>query len=302
MTNRYLIGLAGCLVIVGASYIALNRVEGQPKISDLDLAIWVYVQFFLSTAFIYVFSIVLWRFFARQFGIRKDLGIAFIDMGLFAVGKYFPGKIWGIFARGACDGADKITITRTNVLVSTAEQIYCLGVGVLVGTALALISLPDIGGALASIVVISVLALCVLMQRLGVWILDISNKFRLPATFISMTNRLILANGYIGLWLLTSLPLIILIGSSHTLNLSEAAALMAAFTCAMIAGWIAVFAPGGIGIREASFVLLAPAWLTWQEAVFWITLHRMLFTLFDLCFGVITVGIATFRYRLSLSS
>ena len=292
--------LAGCLVV-------LTRVEGLPSLRDANFSSIVLLQFFTAVSAIYAFSVFLWTRFYALFGESRGSQDAFIDMGLIAVGKYLPGKIWGILFRGAVNH-DGIALKKHRVVISAAEQAYSLLVGLLLVVFLVLSSYAQLSTGITLILAVATLMLCALGLKvlfMAISVISSMPRFGMEQTLSPdgpvLLRSLALAFGYVLLWVLTAIPLLILILNSQSLQLQQLVSITAAFLGAMIAGWLAIFAPGGIGIRETAFVYLAPGFFTWQDGLFWITLHRTLFTLFDLVYGAVTLSIVAYRTKMAVA-
>ena len=99
--RKYIFALAISSFIVIACLVVTYRLCDKFSVEFKDLNSSTYVSFFVSVAFIYFVSFYLWTRFSLLFGQARDTHDAFIDTGLLAIGKYMPGKFWGIIARGA---------------------------------------------------------------------------------------------------------------------------------------------------------------------------------------------------------
>lgn len=274
----------------------LTRVEGLPSIADANLSLMIVSLFFLSVTAIYFVSFVLWRKFYGLFGCTRISRDAFVDTGLIAIGKYVPGKIWGLLFRGALS-KDTVTFNKTRIAISGFELIYTLVIGLLLVGFLGVITLPGINLIKSVILGMTIFTVSISLLPLASRWLSHSTFFSLQFDAPSLTANLQLCIGYFLMWLMSAVPIVILIASNQALTVTQLSAVGAAFLGSMIVGWIALFAPGGIGVRESVFVLLAPSFLTWQEGLFWIALHRTLFTAFDLVYGVIAISTLAYRTR-----
>lgn len=302
--KKILLGALVSLAILAACLIVLTRVEGMPSLAESNLSLVVLLAFFAAVSAIYAFSVFLWTRFYALFGENRGSQDAFIDMGLIAIGKYLPGKIWGILFRGAVN-QDGVSLKKHRVVISAAEQGYSLFVGLLLVGFLVLSNYAQLSTSNMFLLAVVMLVLCALgLKALFMTISVISSipRFGINQTLSPvgpvLLRSIALAIGYICLWVLTAVPLLILILNNQSLQLQQLVSITAAFLAAMIAGWLAIFAPGGIGIRETAFVYLAPEFFTWQDGLFWITLHRTLFTLFDLAYGAATLLIIAYRTKM----
>ena len=291
--SKYIFALAISFFIVIACLVVTYRLCDKFSVEFKDLSSSTYVSFFVSVAFIYFVSFYLWTRFSLLFGQARDTHDAFIDTGLLAIGKYIPGKFWGIIARGAIL-KDGVKISRKQVSVSIIEQAFTLGCGVLLvsilftSTNFKLVKeywLPALGISLLLIVFIAI-----------AWRWT-SRNFNL--TNVANINWKIFwfTIGYMSMWLISAAPLIILMTAKSQMSVLEIINASSAFISAMISGWLAVFTPGGLGIREAVFSYISPNSLTWQQGLFWITLHRGLYALFDLAYGSLTLALIALRHK-----
>lgn len=291
--RKYIFALAISFFIVIACLVVTYRLSDKFSVEFKDLSSSTYVSFFASVAFIYFVSFYLWTRFSLLFGQARDTHDAFIDTGLLAIGKYIPGKFWGIIARGAIL-KDGVKISRKQVSVSIIEQAFTLGCGVLLvsilftSTNFKLVKeywLPALGISLLLIVFIAI-----------AWRWT-SRNFNLTNVANINWNIFWFTIGYMSMWLISAAPLIILMTAKSQMSVLEIINASSAFISAMISGWLAVFTPGGLGIREAVFSYISPNSLTWQQGLFWITLHRGLYALFDLAYGSLTLALIALRHK-----
>ena len=295
-TKRYLLSWSAAIAVLGLSLLTLWQIKRTSHVQYPDLHPGTYGLFFLSVATIYALSLFLWCFFFALFGQRRNRKDAFIDMGFIAIGKYVPGKIWGLLLRGSIE-QQQIKLDKNKAAISVMEQIFslCLGV-ILVALLLSfrhyLDHLPVFVFCFFCTAGISVSVL-----PIASWCTSRIKQLSIQLLLPPAAERFFLGLGYALLWTLSAVPILILMQASISLETGELLSIAAAFLASMIVGWLAIFAPGGIGVRESIFVLLAPDFLSWQEALYWIALHRGLFTLFDAVYGSICLGMLAVRNR-----
>lgn len=268
--------------------VAVSALSGSAEMDIVSFPVETLILFYGFVALIYAASAILWQLFSStsESAARRTAKEAVLDTGLIAIGKYVPGKIWGIFARGAISRGG-ISMSKSSIAVSSFEQAYILVLGVFLAASLMLFQ----GISLLSAWIL----LPVLMAIICAPTLLRKYKDRWPALTLipkfSAGKATLLVIGYLILWILTSMPVLTLLASQHDLTIAQVIDVVTAFTGAMLAGWIALFAPGGVGIREAAFATAAPEWLSWQQGLFWIATHRFLYTFFDIVFGGISLFI-----------
>ncbi|ASJ75867.1 hypothetical protein [Granulosicoccus antarcticus] len=294
--KKYLWAFCLSLLITTLCLILIYQLDKNSTVEHKSLPVNTYALFFLSVALIYGLSTILWKYFYSLFGRQRSSQDAFLDMGLIAIGKYLPGKIWGIALRGSFD-QNQLKLDKGRILVSGLEQAFSLVMGILIVSALALSTRWTFGWIFGSICVISAYFLALLLLPFLKFILSRIKRIQTDLTMPSVGCRMLLGIGYTLLWLISAAPIVILMQSSLTLSTTELISIAAAFLGSMIAGWLALFAPGGIGVRESVFVILAPDFLSWDEGLYWIALHRGLFTLFDAFFGLLVLSLIAARAR-----
>ena len=62
-------------------------------------------------------------------------------------------------------------------------------------------------------------------------------------------------------------------------------AITGAFSISWVAGYVAFFAPGGIGVREYLLAILLGAYFTGSEVAIYATVHRLIWVLVEVAFG-----------------
>ncbi|HEX5631862.1 MAG TPA: lysylphosphatidylglycerol synthase domain-containing protein [Gemmatimonadales bacterium] len=230
----------------------------------------------------YAVLIATWRLLVERWGGRLRLGEAAAIWTVSSLGKYVPGKVWAIagmalLARRA--GVPPWIATGAAVL----NQVLSIAAGVLVvaftGASLLEARYPWVRGAmwaLSALVVAGVVALSspALVRRLlraaGVEAGDTMGP-PLPALLAAAAANVLAWLGYgVALWLLarglTDVPL-------------PLGAATGAFAASYIMGFLALFAPAGLGVRESVFVLMLDRATGTPAAVALAVASRLLLTL-----------------------
>lgn len=95
-----------------------------------------------------------------------------------------------------------------------------------------------------------------------------------------------------GLVLLEQIGIWVLFGLSFWLVFPPQAGFLmpvvGAFSLSWVAGYVAFFAPGGIGIREALLTILLGGFFASQEVAVYATIHRVLWVLMEIVVGTIS--------------
>lgn len=255
---QWLLGIA----IVGFAARSLVRNWDQLRAQPLDWSVepgWLILSA-VVVWLMYGLLIAAWRIMLTGWGRGLDFWSAARIWTVSSLGKYLPGKVWAVagmavMAQRAGVGAGPATGSAVIL------QVLAIGTGAAVAALTGWSSLraayPGAEGGLAVLLVVSVLAVAALLRPDSVRrIVRIAG----PEATISLTPPVgavafgIAANtiawlGYgVALWLLARglLP-------AAGLGLLPA---IAVFTASYVAGFLALFAPGGIGVREGVFILM----------------------------------------------
>ena len=256
---QWLLGLA----IIGFAVRSLVRNWDELKAQPLDWSIdpgWLILSA-VVVWLMYGVLIAAWRMMLTAWGRGLDFWSAARLWTVSSLGKYLPGKVWAVagmavMAQRAGVGAGPATASAVIL------QVLAIGTGAAVAALTGWSSLrsayPGAEGGLAALLVLSLVAAGVLL-----WPESVRKVVRMAApdaavgsltppagaVAFGLAANTIAWLGYgVALWLLARglLP-----GSG--LGLLRA---IAVFTASYLAGFLALFAPGGIGVREGVFILM----------------------------------------------
>ena len=208
----------------------------------------------------YAALIVAWRTMLAGWGQRLDGWTSARIWTVSSLGKYLPGKVWAV--AGMALMAQRAGIAPWAATGSAVVlQVLAIGTGAavagLTGRAAIEAAHPGSGVALGLLVAAAVAGVALLLwppflRRLLRLAAPGADAQRTPAAtgiVIGIAANLIAWVGYgAALWLLARglLP-----GVGLRLSLA-----IAVFTASYLAGFLALFAPGGIGVREGLFILM----------------------------------------------
>ncbi len=276
------------LLIIGFATRALVRnwdaLRSQPLAWKIDPA-WIV----LSAACVwlmYALLIVAWRTMLAAWGQPLEAWTAARIWTVSSLGKYLPGKVWAIAGMALMAqqaGVAAWAATGSAVIL----QVLAIGTGAAVAGLTGVGALesahPGTRAALVSLIAASVAGIALLL-----WPPMLGRMLRLaapgsesrPAPAAGAIILGIVANsvawvGYgAALWLLARgvLP-------EAPLDLSRA---IAVFTASYLAGFLALFAPGGLGVREGVFILMLQGPLGIGAATGLAVASRLLLTVTEL--------------------
>jgi len=232
-------------------------------------------------------SAEVWRRMVRMVtGTRVGYAEAYMQMTAVAVGKYFPGKIWGFIARIGQLQREKVAAHLT-VTSSVIEQILVMAGGGIVITASGFFVFPNYQAlilVLGSLIVAGLVFVSYNVPTIVRWLgrrhvqVEVSGD-----NAFGPLQLLMFSLAYAALWLISGIILSIIYYSAFDAGFSMqgVAVIVLANTIGFIAGFLAVFAPGGLGVREATTVLVLAPFLPVRELIVATIALRALIVLFD---------------------
>ena len=289
--KRLAIAFVSAIVFVGLVYAALTLagLYAEQNISDdiarlnLPLILALSIALFLTSA-------VAWRkclllFEDQHLSLRGALS----HIGFMLVAKYTPGKVWGIVARAAT--ADRYSIRADSIVRASLLEVLISSVcATLLG---AVLYASQYGYQVATLTAVLALVTLAIVNRVitGVNMSPLFKKYlaRL-ATIRQAGNRDLLLMEFLFTfqWLFIGVVVaLIAIATAGPFTAGEVAAVAGAAMLSVVAGFIAVFATGGIGVREGSLVLLLAPVMPLASAIEIALFLRLWTSAYDLlCAGI----------------
>lgn len=221
-------------------------------------------------------------------GLRLSRSTAARQLGLLLVGKYAPGGVFGFLAR-IYDG-DGTSLRASLAAAGLFEQMLGLSVLTATGAVLYVAGTTRMAWPLIGLLPIAWLAVvaCRVVLR-GLRLLPIAPlRVTLGALHNSSTRQqgILCAAALTQASVLGWMAIVMLLAMvGFDLDLLPAVGVAGAFAVAMTAGILALFAPGGIGVREAAMVALTAPWLELDAALILAASLRLLSVAFDLWAG-----------------
>ena len=246
--------------------------------------------FYLSLSGILVFSnfllaIWLWKLMLSELGQKVNYSQALRVIGRSQLAKYLPGGVWMTASRLYLAEQERLSKSRV-LLASLVEQEYVFV------TALVLsILFLGLCGSLLEIdlsglnLLFLLLALLFLNPLSLTYFLKLGMKiFRLEYQNWKFGLRLylILVLGYGLCWILQGLGFFFLAKSFYDLDLGWLKRFIGVYLSSWTIGFVAIFAPGGLGIREGSLALLLQGSFPTGLAVSLSLLSRVWITILEL--------------------
>ena len=243
-----------------------------------------------------------------QSGKKIPLYDCFSYMALIVLGKYIPGKIWGLVARGA-DMYVRHGISKTQSLAATyVEQFFLLYIGIAMGSVIFLnqiLEIPYFFGVLMGLLLIFLSAPIYnssLEFMINIYI-KINSKItgKEPVTGsekklgerVTRLYSIKLSVYFLSIWVISGTILFFLYISlfESTSSLQLYLVVLAANSLSVIIGFFAFFAPGGIGVREGVSSAILSAFMSPEEAITLVIIFRIWVVITEISSGAIALGI-----------
>ena len=185
--------------------------------------------------------------------------------------KYLPGGVWHFVGRAGYYHSDGLTlpdVTRAMVM----ENVWLVSSAGFVGSILMIVY---VGGAF------SIFAVLILMFSWFIILLIITRRYTPQISIIRVSEMLLLQWA---IWLILSASFVVILPQTPTP--ATLPLVLGAFLIGWLVGFLALFAPGGFGIREGVLVALLLPLLSSSETLDFALLHRLLWTVAELLLGI----------------
>ncbi len=222
-----------------------------------------------------------------------SLKACFCQVSLVLVGKYIPGKIWGMYARSLHLLSHNISY-RESLLGTYLEQLISVHSGLAFGITAWLIAvkswliLPSLIFIIVSIL-FSPLIQNKIFRLLSRYRKNNDDEMDVTGFEIDRRSYSILFMLYLMEWVFVGLVLVVLYFALFTMPASAdlILLLMGSSAVAFVAGFFAFFAPGGIGVREGVIIGLLSQHLLLADSVVLVLMFRLWFTCSDVIAGLL---------------
>ncbi len=251
-----------------------------------------FLQLILSFLMLFVTFIIFvagWQAILRSINEKLGFRKSFWIMAASQMGKYAPGKIWFILGRIYMAKKEKLRGTNValSILVETVMTMVCGGILVLASLLLTQEKSDVPPWLLFTLVIAGIMFLHPsVLNNVVNFVLRIFKKeqINIPISFVGM---LILSMYFWGLWLTQIFGFFFLINSIYPISITKFANIIFIYTTSWIVGFLAPFAPGGLGVREGIMTLGLSTIMPSSLAVAISFLARIWVTVFELIVFVI---------------
>ena len=274
------------LYVVYYIYGQIDRLHETINLSLLPLLVSILIQLVFWLLVGYLWTVVL----SLVAGKRVTLWDSLFQLCMMTLGKYIPGKIWGVVARASYAKQQHGIAIGQMVQATYIEQLYLFGSGVIVASVIAaVLGINDLLWYLAVVFLIGILGATFYQKPLTSLIRwayrrhDPNAQLILEDPPLPPLRMLALLLLYVVGWLLLGLVMYALYLSVFEAEPMPrmAMAIVMAGTAGYCAGLIAFFAPGGIGVREA----ISAGFMPLADAVLLVLIFRLWLAALDVLAG-----------------
>lgn len=224
-----------------------------------------------------------WSSIITELGSRVSYGRAFWIVSTSQIAKYVPGGIWYTVGRVYLARSEKVkeeigllsVVFETFLLMLTNLIIFLVTINFIQGETYLnpLLSVTFI----AVILILLYPPLLNKLLNLGLRILK-KPAIELHARYLSILK---ISTFFFALWIAQITGYFFLINSIYPIGLSQLSNLAAAYTLSWITGFIVLFAPGGLGVREGMMALVLSSILPLPLAIAISFITRVWITIFE---------------------
>ncbi len=237
-----------------------------------------------------------WRNIIIKLGDTIDFKRAFWIMSASQTAKYVPGGIWFALGRIHLGKGENLSPEKIGLSV-IIETVLTFLVGIIIF----IFSISFSGYAKLNNFIYVIPAflffLIILYPPILCWLTNFGLKIvkRPPINLtISYFELLILSIYFLGLWAAQIIGYYFLINSIYSVHISKIYILGATYTLSWMSGFIVIFAPGGLGVREGMMSLLLSSFIPSPLAIAISFLSRVWITVFEIV--VFFIGLAIHKF------
>ncbi|MDH5631874.1 MAG: flippase-like domain-containing protein [Gammaproteobacteria bacterium] len=293
LIRDYSMPLFVIISIAYASFYLSGQVEQINR--HIRFAIWPLIFSAVFQCMFWLVSSYMWSMVVFSVApVKPGIKESFLQLSLVNLGKYIPGKVWGMIARGSRLARQHGLDTEKIVQATYIEQVFLMGAGVVV---MALLGAVLFDTAILWFTAMTITLLVViaigfqqplnLLIRFARRLAGNTQSGRSENFVLSISRQFRFLVMYMLVWLLLGM---VMYGISLSLlpaapGYHDAAIVIIACIAGMSAGFLAVFAPGGVGVREAVSAWVLSVAMPLADAVLLVLVFRIWLAMLELLVG-----------------
>ncbi|MCK4453257.1 flippase-like domain-containing protein [candidate division WOR-3 bacterium] len=230
---------------------------------------------------IYIFS---WKAIMGKLNVTVDFFKSFWMIATSQIAKYLPGGVW--FAVGRIYLAKKEKMVGYHTAVSVILETCLIMIsGIIIILILFIVKRFDYTFNIIFIIALLLLLLLLLHPKVLSLLVNIflktlkKGKIRIDITYWQIIK---LSIYFFGFWIAQIIGFYFLINAIYPIAISKIFSLAAVYTLSWMTGFVVIFAPGGLGVREGMMTLLLLPILPAPLAIAISFIARIWITLFEI--------------------
>jgi hypothetical protein len=222
----------------------------------------------------YALGLLIWTIILRNLGSQPDLHMTTRAYVFSLLPKYIPGNV-------AAHGLRTQLATRAGVPVFVSmksfllEAIFALGTAAAISIPGTIYYLPAVIGPFSTWAAVSFVLGLIAVVVARQFKLNSINKFRLTAPH-SPTGNVKVFSLYLLVWFVSGVAHWCLANALSFYSISQLPQLMVAVSASWALGFVSIFAPAGLGVREAVLYSFVNSWMKQPDIILFITLSRLI--------------------------
>ncbi len=270
------------LVIVGAGYYCYKN---YGKISNYLHTISL-IHLLISFLLLMVGKLALsemTRYSLKKIDVKIDYTDALTITSVTQLGKYLPGGIWHIAGKLGIYKARQISLKKSTQAI-IYENVWLLSSAFVIGSVLLMVSSKDVLCSVYQPLCSANLQMAVAVTLPILWVIAL---YLFEVVFFK-DNPVIAVDFIIKFFIMMVIWLSF--GVSFWLVFPRIAAnflvpITGAFSLSWVVGYVTIFAPGGIGVREYLLTILLASFFSSTEVAIYATMHRLIWVLEEIVLG-----------------
>ena len=223
------------------------------------------------------------RYSLKKINVNLNYSDALTITSVTQLGKYLPGGIWHIAGKLGIYKARQISLKKATQAI-IFENVWLLSSAFVIGVLLLMVSSRDVLCTLNQYFcdVNIQLLITIILPVLWVGGLFIFEKLFFKGSEVIIKDFAIKFFVMIAIWLSFGFSFWLIfpqIGTNFLVPITGA------FSLSWVIGYVAIFAPGGIGVREYLITILLASFFSGQEVAIYAIMHRLIWVLEEIFLG-----------------
>jgi uncharacterized membrane protein YbhN (UPF0104 family) len=236
--------------------------------------LWIITAAIVTLAY-YVLGLLIWTIILRNLGSQPDFYMTARAYVYSLLPKYIPGNVaaHGLRTQLATQAGVPVLVSMKSFLL---EAIFALGTAAVISIPGTMYYFPAVINPLTVWLVAAFVLLLIAVAAARRFKLNSINEFRLTAPHRSLRGYLNVFSLYLIFWFVFGVAHWCLANALSVYSVSQLPRLVVAVSASWALGFVSIFAPAGLGVREAVLYFFVNNWMEQADLVLFITLSRLL--------------------------